>query len=52
MNYDVELGSKEGLPQRTETGCLEQEEGRIFVTAGVKCIVFLEAQPFQNMTPK
>lgn len=35
-----------------ETGCLEQREGRIFVTAGVKCIVLLEAQPFQNVTLK
>lgn len=35
-----------------ETDCLEQREGRIFVTAGVKCIVLLEAQPFQNVTLK
>jgi len=26
--------------------------GKEFVTAGVKCIVLLEDQPFQNMTEK
>lgn len=42
--------SEEGLLQNMETDCLEQEEGKIFVIAGMQCNVLFEAQPFQNTT--
>lgn len=51
MSY-VESESKEGLLKHTETDCLEQGEGRIFVIAGVTRIVLFETQPFQNTTLK
>jgi len=35
--------SKDGLLQHMETDSLEQEEGKIFVTAGVKCVVLFQA---------
>lgn len=48
----VESECKEGLLQHAERDGLKQDGEKIFVTAGVKCIVLFEAQPFQNMTLK